>query len=1215
MTNYYEEIMPVMNNEDDYLKYYFDDTTPLFDKLNNIVKKGQPIQRQALLKNLIIYEKESLFKSLITFIINSLPVCDIETALCFPKSIYVIITNVDYIMDKELFSIIFKHMITSLSSGFERARNEYLFYFNKIIEFYSVIDIKNNNQIKPNFFPYKINEEIIKLIIELGVFGQTPQNRKLCCYLCSSICRIYYNGKENPDIKKLYERISYLFWDVEKTTEAQMARELLYIIPLFYEEMFKSDDIIQAVQSYINHDSDHVIQVMAIISLLKNIKYLNKKSENCGCVFNLLMNKIKEIIEDFDYGSIYKNIILHVLINTLYTNYIDLNISFLYPVFQFGIMKNYYNFYKLDIMFIKDFYKYSFLINFFLENAQNLENKYNENCNKNEFSYKMLLDQINSQINFEAYFIKIINELFDLEENNINDDDAKENDSSENFEENENLNDDNNCLLNLLNFDGIINDKLNVINNNLQSNNNKEKNNFDVDNLIYDEFFLDKNIDIIFNNKKENENLQNYIYNKNILKKMLYLYLPKIIGCFNSLQSNKSLGEKLLFLFDKKNTEFNFNIYYTSMEYLIERNKNKTNTKNKNILKKHALYELLLFLIKKNSQIIKHQGKTTNKNSNANNNINNIASFEGNIYNKLFTNILSTFFSVLNDLKGDKKNKSLFLIGKILKLLIPKIYKYFKNISYDKIINYKDLSISANLSLNNYKDSSKNYYYEKIFEDIFNELISKVINNHQNLGHHIIKEYIELIPILILYSKEKRKFYNFFIKEILVSDSFYMRKFTLIFYEQCFSLFSMSYLIKYNFFSDFCLLFKDKVNLISTNSIELVFKYSKKIISYSKEKFLAVCQVLHEVYNSNVESLNNKNNEIIFDSDKNIIINKIINISNNIDNYFSEQELDEEKENENQLSNKENNICKQHSLINIKSSSHEDNIGNIENLTYEENTKINSFQSSKLIPHNHRYDSITNNNTNQNKRIINILSLSQKAGNGKLIQNIEKPLKLNKENKEKGKNLSSKCNNFLKNKFNKENKRTNNELINSVNLNSNTPNINNKGKRHNSMITKNAMNSKYKKHLLPKLKEHEIKIFEKDNTTQNIKSENYSLGKYKLLSDKKNIVIDSKNSTADSKERIPSSKIRIMKSSFPIINKDCSLDIPNLNLENSDEKKNNININCNLRYSINYGLEIVDKNININNKQISVTLRPRSKIMKLNKNSFIKSKIYIDANK
>ena len=357
MTNYYEEIMPIIKDEDDYLKYYFDESTPIYDKLNNIIKKGQPIQRQALLKNLIIYEKESLFKSLMSFIINAIPVWDIETILCLPKSLYIIITNTEYILEQELFNTIFKHMIKSLSSGFEKARNEYLFYFNKIIEFFSVVDTKNNNEIKPNFFPYKISEEIIQEIIDLGKFGQTAQNRKLCCYLCSSICRIYYNGKENDDIKKLYQRLLYLFWDVEKTSEAQMARELLYIIPLFYEDMFKSEDVIQAVQSYINHDSDHVIQVMVIISLLKNIKYLNKKSENCGCVFNLLMNKIKEIIEDFDYEPIYKNIILHILINTIYINYTELTTSFLYPVFQLGIMKNYYNFYKLNIMFIKNFWK------------------------------------------------------------------------------------------------------------------------------------------------------------------------------------------------------------------------------------------------------------------------------------------------------------------------------------------------------------------------------------------------------------------------------------------------------------------------------------------------------------------------------------------------------------------------------------------------------------------------------------------------------------------------------------------------------------------------------------------------------------------------------------------------------------------------------------------------------------------------------------------
>ena len=1205
MTNYYEEIMPIIKDEDDYLKYYFDESTPIYDKLNNIIKKGQPIQRQALLKNLIIYEKESLFKSLMSFIINAIPVWDIETILCLPKSLYIIITNIEYILDQELFNTIFKHMIKSLSSGFEKARNEYLFYFNKIIEFFSVIDTKNNNDLKPNFFPYKISEEIIQEIIDLGKFGQTAQNRKLCCYLCSSICRIYYNGKENDDIKKLYQRLLYLFWDVEKTSEAQMARELLFIIPLFYEDMFKSEDVIQAVQSYINHDSDHVIQVMVIISLLKNIKYLNKKSENCGCVFNLLMNKIKEIIEDFDYEPIYKNIILHILINTIYINYTELTTSFLYPVFQLGIMKNYYNFYKLDIMFIKNFDKYFFLINFFLENAQNLELQYNENEKSNICSHKILIEQINNNINFEAYFIKIINELFYVEENNNN---LKENNNTEKNEENNNSNGvgGNEGI----NVDEFSIDNLPLINNNIQSN-NKEKNSFDVDNLIYDEFFLDENIDIIFNNKKENENLEKYIYDKDIIKKILYLYLPKIMGCFNNLKSNKILSEKLIFLFDKKNVEFFLNIYYSSMEHLLLINNNKNI--NKKILKKHPLYELLLFLLKKNLHIFKHQGKSTHKNNISNNNM----SYEGNIYNKLFISIISNVIAVMHDLNGDKKNKSLVLIGKILNLLIPKIYKYFKNIIYTKVVNSNDININLNLSFNNYKDPIKNFFYEKIYEDIFNELITKVINNNQNLGHHIIKEYIELIPLLILYSKEKRKFYNFFIKEIFASDSFYMRKYSILFYEKSFSIFSMNYLIKNNFFSDFCMLFKDKVNLISTNSIELVYKFSKKIISHSKEKFLAVVQILNEVYDTNVKALNNKNSEIFFDKDKNIIINKIINISNDLNTYFSEEELTEEKAKENKLLNKENNIYKQHININIKGNNCSDNITNdSNNIINEENTKINSFQSSKLIPHNHRYGSLLNNSNNnnnntQNKNGINLLSLSQKPKNGKILQIFDKPFKLYKEN---GKNLSNKNNNLLKNNFNKEIKR-NNDIANNLQLNTNNIHSN---KRHNSMVSKNIKSFNYNKHILPKLQEHEIKIFEKDinnynnvSNTQNVKSVDFNLNQFNnLLSGKKNIKLDSKNNTSSSKDRIPSAKIRIMKSSY----QNCSEDNPNLNMKNSDEKKNN-NFNQNLRYSYNYEINLDDKHVNVNNKQFSMTLRPRSKIMKINKNSFISNKIYIDANK
>ena len=190
MSNYYEETMPLFTDKDEYLKYYFEESLPIFDKLNIIIKKGQPFQRQALIKNLIVYEKEPLFKSLINFIIDDIPTWDAETVLLLPKTLYLLIINTDYVLENDLFNLIFKHMIVSVSSGAEKNKNEYTFYFNKIIEFYSIIDINNNNKIKKNFFPYTISDEIIELIVSFGKFGQTSVNRKLCLYLSSSLCRI-----------------------------------------------------------------------------------------------------------------------------------------------------------------------------------------------------------------------------------------------------------------------------------------------------------------------------------------------------------------------------------------------------------------------------------------------------------------------------------------------------------------------------------------------------------------------------------------------------------------------------------------------------------------------------------------------------------------------------------------------------------------------------------------------------------------------------------------------------------------------------------------------------------------------------------------------------------------------------------------------------------------------------------------------------------------
>ena len=107
MSNYYEDTMPLSTNKDEYLKYYIDDSLPMFDKLNIIIKKGQPFQRQALINNLNAYAQDSLFTSLIQFIISDIGTWDTDSIILFPKSLYKVVIN--NILDNELFNIIFDY--------------------------------------------------------------------------------------------------------------------------------------------------------------------------------------------------------------------------------------------------------------------------------------------------------------------------------------------------------------------------------------------------------------------------------------------------------------------------------------------------------------------------------------------------------------------------------------------------------------------------------------------------------------------------------------------------------------------------------------------------------------------------------------------------------------------------------------------------------------------------------------------------------------------------------------------------------------------------------------------------------------------------------------------------------------------------------------------------------------------------------------------------
>ena len=267
MSFYYEDTMPLVTNEDDYLKYFFEESLPSFDKLNIIIKKVQPFQRQALLNNISIYIKSSLLKPLIQFIISEIETWDIETLLLFPKCLHNLLIKYLSSLDNELFNIIFKHIIISISSGNEKLSKEYIYYFEIVVVYYT----KEFNKNTGKKFPFIIGDDIYEIIFNLGKFGQSPENTRLCCYLASCMCRIMGPGEDNENIQKMFNRICFLFCDLEKTTETQISRELNYLIPIFKGKMLEKNDIVRAIESYINHDSDHIIQANAIISLLVNI--------------------------------------------------------------------------------------------------------------------------------------------------------------------------------------------------------------------------------------------------------------------------------------------------------------------------------------------------------------------------------------------------------------------------------------------------------------------------------------------------------------------------------------------------------------------------------------------------------------------------------------------------------------------------------------------------------------------------------------------------------------------------------------------------------------------------------------------------------------------------------------------------------------------------------------------------------------------------------
>ena len=420
-------------------------------------------------------------------------------------------------------------MIDSVTVGDEKW-DEYTFYFNKVIEFYSISNPGNLLHI----FPYNINNDIIEFIVSLGKFGQTLTNRRLCGYLSSSLCRIInVNNPKNDKktlenyLQKLYKRLSYLFWDGDKIIEAQMVRELLYIIPIFKDKMFSNADINLAIESYINHDTDHIIQTMSIIALLKNLLHICNQNQ----IINIMLNKIKEITEDNDYEQLYKNTILDTFFNQLFDLYTIIPEEIILNVFKSGIIQTYYNYDIFTSIHIKNMDKVAFLIEqVFIENKNEWESLVSASATDNDKTE--LYELLKTQINLDDLFLKMYNQIFNESEG------GKNSNNTGDYKNNE-------------------------INNNLESINNSNINKIN----IIDYYSSLENIECMFNFLIKN-NITSVQNENDYLKTILYLSLPYIFPSL-SVKTNKNISDKIINMFQKNNIVETLKIYSLNIEKMI----------------------------------------------------------------------------------------------------------------------------------------------------------------------------------------------------------------------------------------------------------------------------------------------------------------------------------------------------------------------------------------------------------------------------------------------------------------------------------------------------------------------------------------------------------------------------------------------------------------------------------------------------------------------
>ena len=488
MSNYYEESMPVETDNEDYLKYYLDDSLPLFQQLNTIIKKGEPLQRQALLSKLNIYQSTDSFKSLMEYILNDIETWDKETITLFPKYLYPLFNQPKEILmqtiDHELFNIILKKIIKITSSTDENILREYMKYLEKIILVFDS-DIK---------FPYEIDETIYEEIISLGKVDETKINQQLSCCLCCTLIRVLKDAK-NENVQKLFNRVCYLFSCCEKQIETQLSRELEFLFPIFKQKLLANSDVLNSVNSYLDRDSDFNLQSTTIISIIKNLEYL--EYDNYSALIEKLVTKLEEIFDDeVNLEKVNKSLIFLELVESLEKNYKKIDINIIKKLFEENFIAEFIMNNKEAIVIIENFDKIYFLYDTMFKELNILNNF--------DFIGVENIKEENIKLNYDELFFGIYNHYLNINySNNFYTHRKKNYNEAENIERKILYNNLMKILPYLSNFkkNRYLFDKINFLFNNdniiFALNCYAEKFNNEKNNILYDlmYFFLKKNIE------------------------------------------------------------------------------------------------------------------------------------------------------------------------------------------------------------------------------------------------------------------------------------------------------------------------------------------------------------------------------------------------------------------------------------------------------------------------------------------------------------------------------------------------------------------------------------------------------------------------------------------------------------------------------------------------------------------------------------------------